>query len=114
MTSLEELKTTPLVKPVAATTLPMYADYNHALVVNTPATGFKEFLPRDPDTQSKYDAMQPTWQGVESSDKAIASGVYALDYASDDRGTRPNKPPVLPPAAPPPKKEPEPWFCVVQ
>jgi hypothetical protein len=111
MTSLADLRTTPLVKPVAATTLPMYADYNHALAVHTPATGFKEFSPRDPATQAKYDAMQDTWQGIESSDKAIAAGDYKLDYASDDRSARPNKPMILPPAAPP--KE-ESWFCVVQ
>ena len=115
MTSLADLRTTLPVKPVSATTLPMYADYNHALMVNTPATGFKEFSPRDPVTQAKYDAMQDTWQGVESSDKAIASGVYALDYATDDRSAKPNKPMILPPAAPPPPvKEASSWFCVVQ
>jgi hypothetical protein len=111
MTSLADLKVATPVKPTDAKTLPMYADYNHALEVHTPATGFKEFSPRDPVTQAKYDAMQSTWQGVESSDKAIASGVYALDYASDDRSTRPSKPMVMPPAAPP--KE-DAWFCVVQ
>jgi hypothetical protein len=56
--------------------------------------------------------MQSTWEGVESSDKAIASGAYALDYASDDRGSAPKKPLILPPAKP--KVEEESWFCVVQ
>jgi hypothetical protein len=90
--------------------IPQYDDYNRSLAVHTPATGFKEFAPRDPSTQAKYDAMQDSWQGVESSDKAIAAGNYALDYASDDRGSKPNKPLIMPPAAPP-KND---WFCVVQ
>ena len=104
MADLAEVNTQPL-RPVLA----QYAEYNRSLAVHTPATGFKEFTPRDAATQAKYDAMQDTWQGVESSDKAIASGAYKLDYASDDRSSKPNKTPVLPPAAP--KDE---WFCVVQ
>jgi len=111
MTSLDELKTAQPVKPNDARTLTQYAEYTQSLAVHTPATGFKQFAPRDPVTQAKYDAMQSTWQGVESSDKAIAAGDYKLDYASDDRGSRPNKPLVLPPAAPPPKES---GFCVVQ
>jgi hypothetical protein len=55
--------------------------------------------------------MQSTWLGVESSDKAIAAGLYKLDYASDDRSMRPKQTPILPPAAPPKKEE---GFCVVQ
>jgi hypothetical protein len=111
MTSLDELKTAQPVKPNDARTLSQYAEYTQSLAVHTPATGFKQFAPRDPVTQAKYDAMQSTWQGVESSDKAIAAGDYKLDYASDDRGSRPSKPLVLPPAAPPPKES---GFCVVQ
>ena len=111
MTSLDELKTAQPVKPNDARTLTQYAEYTQSLAVHTPATGFKQFAPRDPVTQAKYDAMQSTWQGVESSDKAIAAGDYKLDYASDDRGSRPNKPLVLPPAAPPPKES---GFCFVQ
>jgi hypothetical protein len=56
--------------------------------------------------------MQSTWLGVESSDKAIAAGLYKLDYASDDRSVRPKQTPILPPPAPEPKKEE--GFCVVQ
>ena len=52
--------------------------------------------------------MQSTWQGVESSDKAIAAGLYKLDYASDDRSMRPKETFVSKPA----KKEE--GFCVVQ
>jgi hypothetical protein len=112
MTSIAELNATEPVKQHNGRTLQQYQDYTRSLAMHTPATGFKQFAPRDPDTQSKYDAMQSSWQGVESSDKAIASGLYELDYASDDRSVRPNQPLILPPAAPP-KKE-ESWFCVVQ
>ena len=112
MTSVAELNKADLVKPTDAKTLPQYAEYTTALAVHTPATGFKQFAPRDPETQAKYDAMQSTWQGVESSDKAIADGLYKLDYASDDRSLRPKQNPVMPQPAPEPKKEE--GFCVVQ
>jgi hypothetical protein len=48
-------------------------------------TGFLEFKPRDPVAQAKYSAMSPTWEGIESSNKAIASGVYDLDMAEKTR-----------------------------
>ena len=111
MTSLADLKTSQPVKPNDARTLSQYAEYTRSLEVHTPATGFKQFAPRDPVTQAKYDAMQSSWQGVESSDRAIAQGLYKLDYASDDRSARPATQPILPPAAPPPKES---GFCVVQ
>jgi hypothetical protein len=50
-------------------------------------TGFLEFKPRDPASQAKYSAMSPTWEGIESSNKAIASGVYDLDMADKTRKT---------------------------
>lgn len=48
-------------------------------------TGFLEFKPRDSAAQAKYSAMSPTWEGIESSNKAIASGVYDLDMADKTR-----------------------------
>jgi hypothetical protein len=105
MTSLADLNMSQLVKPNDARTLTQYAEYTRSLAVHTPATGFKQFAPRDPVTQAKYDAMQSSWHGVESSDKAIAQGLFKLDYASDDRSARPPKP------AAPPKDS---GFCVVQ
>jgi hypothetical protein len=111
MTSVAELNNADLVKPTDAKTLPQYADYTQALAIHTPATGFKQFAPRDPETQAKYDAMQSTWLGVESSDKAIAAGLYKLDYDSDDRSMPPKQTPVLPPPVAPKKEE---GFCVVQ
>jgi hypothetical protein len=112
MTSLAELSASKPVKEHDGRTLDQYAAYTRSLAVQTPATGFKEFSPRNPEIHSKYDAMDSAWQGEESSNKAIASGVYALDYASDDRSKKPNQQ-LLPPKAAPPKKE-ETWFCVVQ
>ena len=108
MTSIAELNKGDLVKPTDAKALPQYSDYSTAIAVHTPSSGFKQFAPRDPETQAKYDAMQSTWLGVESSDKAIAAGLYKLDYASDDRSVRPKETFVSKPA----KKEE--GFCVVQ
>jgi hypothetical protein len=52
---------------------------------NTTETGFKEFNPRDEVAQAKYDALSPTWEGIESSEKAIAQGLYDLDRAEKNR-----------------------------
>ncbi len=69
---------------------------------STTHTGFLEFKPRDMDTQKKYDAMSPAWEGVESSMKAVQQGVYALDSAeTTKREARPQYAPSevpLPPA----------------
>lgn len=54
-------------------------------VPNTTRTGFMEFAPRDPVAQAKFSAMEPTWEGVESSDAAIARGDYSLDSAEANR-----------------------------
>lgn len=51
----------------------------------TTPTGFMEFKPRDMETQKKYDAMSPSWEGVDSSMKAVQQGVYALDSAETTR-----------------------------
>lgn len=52
--------------------------------VSTP-TGFMEFKPRDMETQKKYDAMSPSWEGVDSSMKAVEKGIYSLDSAEANR-----------------------------
>jgi hypothetical protein len=76
--------------------LKQYDQYTTSLARNIPETGFLEFTPRDATTQARYDAMSKTWQGVESSNKAIASGVYSLDYAEANtrqlRNPRPQPP----------------------
>lgn len=51
----------------------------------TTRTGFLEFQPRDPEKQAKYSAMSPTWEGVESSEAAVARGDYSLDSAEATR-----------------------------
>ena len=43
------------------------------------ASGFMEFSPRDPESQAKYSAMSPAWEGIEASESAISQGLYALD-----------------------------------
>ena len=52
---------------------------------NTTPTGFLEFRPRDPVTQAKYDPFSKSWEGVQSSERAVASGLYSLDSAETTR-----------------------------
>ena len=52
---------------------------------NTTPSGFLEFKARDEVTQAKYDALSPAWEGVKSSEKAIAQGYYDLDRAEKNR-----------------------------
>jgi len=52
---------------------------------STQSSGFMEFLPRDPGKQAKYSAMSPAWEGVSSSEAAIARGDYDLDMAEKNR-----------------------------
>ena len=66
----------PLINPAQSTPNPHYDTRKHAA-----STGFLEFIPRDAETQKRFSALSPTWEGVESSEKAVASGVYALDSA---------------------------------
>jgi len=79
---------------------------------NTTPTGFLEFQPRDPEAQSKYSAMSPSWEGMESSEAAIARGDYDLDRAEkirqDLRAKRPQ--PVLEM----PKVPETSWNCSIQ
>ena len=51
----------------------------------TTRTGFLEFKPRDMETQRKYDAMSPNWEGIDSTNEAIARGDYSLDSAEATR-----------------------------
>jgi hypothetical protein len=52
---------------------------------NRQSTGFMEFLVRDPEKQAKYSAMSPAWEGIASSEAAIARGDYDLDRAEKTR-----------------------------
>ena len=52
---------------------------------STQLTGFMEFQPRDAKTQAKYSAMSPAWEGIPSSEAAIARGEYDLDAAATTR-----------------------------
>jgi hypothetical protein len=82
--------------------------------VTTSETGFKEFTPRDSLTQAKYDATSVTWEGPDSSDAAVARGVYSLDSA--DAARRELRTAPLPASVNPPPKPlpaPAPSSCVI-
>jgi hypothetical protein len=73
---------------------------------------FMEFLPRDPVAQAKYSAMSSTWQGIESSEAAIARGDYDLDFSSkprEDTKAKKPQPKLSLPDAPPSV-----WNCTIQ
>jgi hypothetical protein len=76
---------------------------------NTTPTGFLEFQPRDPVAQAKYSAMSSSWEGIESSEAAIARGDYDLDRAEKNRQDLRSKRPQSVPAPPEPV-----WNCSIQ
>ena len=80
---------------------------------NRQDTGFMEFIPRDPGKQAKYSAMSPAWEGVASSEAAIARGDYDLDMAEknreDLRAKRPQPKIIMPGEGPTPE-----WNCSIQ
>ena len=78
---------------------------------NTARTGFLEFQPRDPVAQAKYSAMSPTWEGIESSEAAIASGIYDLDKAEKNRQDLRNKTQPVFQLPQPPETS---WNCSIQ
>jgi hypothetical protein len=70
----------------------------------TTRTGFLEFKPRDMGTQRKYDAMSPAWEGIDSTNAAIARGEYSLNSAEAIRqDLREKTPPGSRPKASPTK-----------
>lgn len=78
---------------------------------NTTATGFMEFQVRDPVTQAKFSAMSPTWEGLESSENAIARGDYDLDRAEKNRQDLRSKQPKTLTAPTPVETS---WNCSIQ
>lgn len=93
-----------------------YQGYLNALKSTDHATGesqrgpFMEFKPRDPAAQAKYSAMSPTWEGVQSSEAAIARGDYDLDKGSKDREAKRPQPKLLMPGEGPAPA----WNCSIQ
>jgi hypothetical protein len=107
-------------RPIPFTTLADYQQYTKSLesqgtycapvtpiyntqaakAVSTQVTGFMEFQPQGLDIHAKYSAMSPSWEGIASSDAAIARGEYTIEPP------RPAPRPLVPeiPA----------WHCSVQ
>jgi hypothetical protein len=109
MTSVQALEQArkELDEKVKVQPLDDYQKYVGALKNTTP-TGFLEFKPRDAAAQAKYSAMSSSWEGIESTNAAIARGEFALDAAEPGR---------LKPSQPPPQPQPEPRpssSCVIQ
>lgn len=107
MASLQELKKQQT--KVKSSTI---EDYNRFIsAVQTQDTGFLEFKPRDIVSQAKYDPMSPTWEGIDSTNAAIARGDYSLEAAEANRDyLRSVTQPVYQNPQGPPKSS----FCVIQ
>lgn len=75
---------------------------------NRQNTGFMEFQVRDPAKQAKYSAMSPSWEGIASSEAAIARGDYDLDKGELGRDKKKETPKLIIP-----NKTPE-WNCSIQ
>lgn len=79
---------------------------------NTTPSGFLEFQPRDPVAQAKYSAMSSSWEGIESSESAIARGDYDLDKAEKNRQDLRSKRPQ--PVLQMPQPVESTWNCSIQ
>jgi hypothetical protein len=77
---------------------------------NRQNTGFMEFLVRDPAKQAKYSAMSPSWEGLASSEAAIARGDYDLDKAEIGRDKKQKPPKLLMPG----EATSSAWNCSIQ
>ena len=73
---------------------------------------FMEFKARDPIAQAKYSATSSKWEGLESSEKAIARGDYNMDFASEKREDMKAKKPQ--PKLEMPTAPPSSWNCSIQ
>lgn len=79
---------------------------------NVTPTGFLEFQPRDAAGQAKYSAMSPSWEGIQSSEAAIARGEYDLDKAEKNRqDLRAKRPQPVFQLPQPPETS---WNCSIQ
>jgi len=44
-------------------------------------TGFLNLNPKNSEVQARYDAMNPSWEGVTASNAAVKSGVFTTEFA---------------------------------
>lgn len=44
-------------------------------------SGFLDLTPKQPDIQSRYDAMSGNWEGIQATNKALANGLFSTDPA---------------------------------
>lgn len=95
---------------------PLYQNYVNAINSQSyfEQGPFKEFQPRDPVKQAKYSAMSPTWEGIESSEAAVARGDYALDMAEKNRQDLRSKIPQKPMPLTVPEPIQATWNCSIQ
>lgn len=70
--------------PVPQSSMPTTAPY----LTTDPSKGTSGFLDltvKQPDIQTKYDAMSGSWAGVQASDSAISNGVFKTESMPIDK-----------------------------
>jgi len=60
------------------TTMPTVAPYETSSN-QLGVSGFMDLLPKQPQIQAKYDAMQGTWEGPQAADTAISKGLFKTE-----------------------------------
>ena len=60
---------------IPATSMPSVAPYE-TTSSQTGVSGFMDLMPKQPQIQARYDAMQGGWEGVAASDAAISKGMF--------------------------------------
>lgn len=48
-------------------------------------TGFQDLTPAQPAIQARYDAMQPEWEGVLPTNRAVIQGLFSGEPAPVDK-----------------------------
>ena len=53
--------------------------------------GFMDLIAKQPKIQARYDAMQPTWEGITPSEAAISQGLFRTESMPLQQKQTPNK-----------------------
>jgi len=52
--------------------------------------GFMDLIVAQPKIQARYDAMQPSWEGIQPSDNAVAQGLFKAESMPVQQKNTPN------------------------
>ncbi len=82
-------------KAVSQITLPMNSMPENAPFETSSSqkgkVGFMDLIVQQPQIQARYDAMQPSWEGIQPSDNAVAQGLFKIESMPVQQKQTPNK-----------------------